>query len=183
MKKILYAVTIALIFLSSCSKTSTLPQAPGNTGGGTTDTITPPPPVVTGLKPQLSGLLYRDNIPTNVSSSYQSELDGFVVRATWKQLQPVAGGPIAPNIIDTAITYARQWNVAHPQQPWHIKIRLYSGALAPDWVKAQFGSVYLKDRVDSLIGSDNQVVKFWAPGFLNAYADLINKMAAKYCRI
>src|ERR1022692_2536080 len=68
------------------------------------------------LKADVSGLLDRGRVPggaVNGSSyavppaAWQGVINGFVVNATWADLQPKAGGPIAShNVIDQAIAAA-----------------------------------------------------------------------------
>lgn len=164
-------VAFILLAITGCSKSANIPI--DNNIGDTT--------IPSGqFKPQLSGVFYRDGIPNNVPADYAAILDGFVVRADWSQLQPEANGDIAPNIIDTAITYVRQWNDSHPQQQWHLKIRVYAGAYSPQWVKDEFGTIMLKGDVIAGEPESALVPKFWESGYLNAFNDLVVKLAAKY---
>jgi hypothetical protein len=123
------------------------------------------------LKPMLRGLLDRKGMPT---SAYFSELDGFVVKVNWSDLQPESFGPIvANNAIDQAIAAVRTTPGASQLQ---LKLRVLGGVEAPEWAKHEGGdpvNVYKGARVFTM-------GRFWTPDYGVAYNDLQEKLAAKY---
>ena len=151
-------------------------------GTCTSDTVTVPPssvvPEDTGpLKPALGGLLDRDGEPP--APYLGVAVHGWVVKAYWKDLQPTAGGPIAANnVIDQAIAAARRLNAANPSLGLGLKLRIYAGIYAPDWAKNLAGGpVNVANPQDQQQGT---VGRFWTDDFGRAYADLEQKLAAKY---
>lgn len=165
---------VVLAVIGALFATSTRPATPTPTPSATS-TPTPNPTPPPGLKPDISGLLDRGNNPngrvggskfTVPSGSWQSAISGFVVSATWADLQPTSNGSIVrPNIIDRAITAAGSTE--------HIKIRIDAGEFAPQWVKNLDGGP-LATRSGLGIGL------WWMPDYEAAYADLQAKLAAIY---
>jgi len=94
------------------------------------------------------------------------------VKVDWKDLQPSPNGPIAENNpIDQAIAAARPLGVG-------LKLRIYAGTAAPDWAKALGGGAV--DVVDPQNKEPGTIPRFWSEDFGKAYADLQQKLAAKY---
>ncbi|HVT75934.1 MAG TPA: hypothetical protein VHD87_02810 [Acidimicrobiales bacterium] len=123
------------------------------------------------VKPMLTGLLDRKGMP---SSAYIPELDGYVVKVNWADLQPTSFGPIAANnAIDKAITAVRTTPGASHLR---LKLRVLGGIYAPAWAKQQGGApvnVYKGKHVFTM-------GRFWTADYGTAYADLQNKLAARY---
>jgi hypothetical protein len=127
------------------------------------------------LKPDVTGLLERGSVPGSAvgGSSYtlpdeawQGVVNGFVVNATWADLQPKQGGPIAShNVIDQAIAAAPSGQ--------HIKLRIWAGEYAPAWAKSL-------DGAPLPTGSGLGIGRWWLPAYETAYADLETKLAALY---
>ena len=127
------------------------------------------------LKPDISGLLDRGAVPgTPVGGSsfnvpdtaWRGVVNGFVVNATWADLQPKEGGPIASNnVIDQAIA-------ATPSNQ-HLKLRIWAGEYAPAWAKNLAGGPLAT-------GSGLGVGLWWSAAYEKAYADLQTKLAALY---
>ncbi len=153
-------LVVPFLFLVGCGGDAAL-------GSGTDD--------LAALKPDIGGLIDRGSgphTPTGGSSfsvppsTWQSVVNGFVVNATWADLQPKKGGPIAShNIIDQAIA-------ATPAHE-HIKLRIWAGEYAPDWAKALDGGPL---PTASGLG----IGPWWKHDYMAAYADLQTKLAALY---
>jgi hypothetical protein len=95
-----------------------------------------------------------------------------VVKVNWKDLQPTPNGPIAENnAIDQAIPAARALGVG-------LKLRIYAGTASPDWAKALGGGPV--SVVDPQNKQPGTIPRFWSEDFGKAYADLQQKLAAKY---
>src|ERR1700730_1190959 len=100
-------------------------------------TPAPPGPAPLALKPILRGLLDRSGTPP---AGFTGSLAGFVVNVHWNDLQPTSGAEIASgNAIDNAITEVRSLN-ATEHHHLGLKIRIFAGVWAPDWVKSLGGS-------------------------------------------
>jgi len=113
------------------------------------------------------GLLDRQGEP---KAGY--ELSGWVVKSSWADLQPAAGGPIAEqNVIDGAIVRARELGMV-------LKLRVYAGDQAPEWAK-QLGGPPLT-LVDPADGGTSTIGRFWTEPFGRAYADFQALLAARY---
>ena len=138
--------------------------------------------VVTGApsppKPAIRGVLDRAREPTML---WQPVINGYVVQASWRDLQPAAGGAIAsPNVIDDAITSVRQLNALKPAGTPRLtlKLRIFAGDEAPEWAKTLDGpSVEVQDPAT---GVPIHVGRFWTPRFDAAYRDLHTKLASRY---
>ncbi|MBV8302596.1 MAG: hypothetical protein JOZ04_00185 [Acidimicrobiia bacterium] len=159
-----------------CQRRGTCPSVP--------DTVLPPAaasPRTTApsgpLKPVLQGLLDRDAQPP--APYVGTDVRGWVVKANWKDLQPSPGAPLAPNnAIDQAVAAVRAVNAAHPGLNMGLKLRVYAGIDAPDWAKSlDGGAVNVVDPQDSAPGT---IGRFWTHDFGLAYADLQQKLAARY---
>jgi len=120
-----------------------------------------------GLKEPIVGLLDRQGEPM---AGYK--LSGWVVKSSWADLQPTAGGPIAEqNDIDDAIVRARELGMV-------LKLRVYTGTEAPEWAKQLGGPpVTLVDPAD---GQTSTIGRFWTEPFGRAYADFQGLLAARY---
>jgi hypothetical protein len=138
----------------------------------------PPTPSPThGLKAPIVGLLDKSGAPSD--PSFDDALAGYVVPVRWADLQPTAGGPIAPNnAIDTAISQVRAHNAANPSHQWVLKLRISAGIDAPDWAKSIGGApVSITSDRPVMTGT---VGRFWLPAYQAAYSDLQTKLAALY---
>ncbi len=80
-------------------------------------------------------------IPTNDPSELQpfaSSFTGIVINVTWAQLQPTPGAVLAEdNPIDQALASVQNYNDLNPDTPLQVKLRVWGGLTAPDWVKSQ----------------------------------------------
>jgi len=134
--------------------------------GGLASGGTPPP-----LKPVIGGVLDRKGMP---AQAQWGAIDAFVVTATWAQLQPTNGGPLATdNPIDQALAAVRA-----PGGPstMKLKLRIPAGINAPEWAKHLGG-----EPVPMVFGNKQVTVgRFWTAAFGQAYQDLQTKLAARY---
>ena len=102
---------------------------------------------------------------------------GYVVDVHWSDLQPAPNGPIvSPNPISEAIAQVRSLNAAGAHLG--LKIRLYAGIYAPDWVKS-IGGPPIEVR-DPSSGESGTIGRFWTEDFGRAYQQLQEKLAALY---
>lgn len=102
---------------------------------------------------------------------------GIVVLATWRQLQPSANAGIAAdNTIDRALDEVRAYNRRNPQRPLGVKLRVWSGIMAPDWAK-QIGGEPIR-----VAHNDKQrtLGRFWSPAYRHAWAHFQEMLAARY---
>jgi hypothetical protein len=113
-----------------------------------------------------------------VSSTYYPILGGFVVTSassdgiSWADLQPTQGGAIVRgNTIDQALTLVRSINAGQTRQ-WTLKLRLFTGELAPSWAKALGGGPI--STGGSTIGA------YWTPAYQQAWQDFHTALAAIY---
>jgi hypothetical protein len=145
--------------------TATSAEVPAAPGAPRQPPTTAAPP--DGLKEPIVGLLDRQGEP---KAGY--ELSGWVVKSSWADLQPTAGGPIAEqNEIDDAIVRARELGMV-------LKLRVYTGTEAPEWAKQLGGPpVPLVDPAD---GQTITIGRFWTEPFGRAYADFQGLLAARY---
>lgn len=172
-------VAALLLRPSGCRTAGCRPAARPSTGGPVASISpgsTPPP---TALKAPLQGLLDRDSAPP---PEFQGVVRGWVVQALWSDLQPTAGGPIAPdNAIDRAIAEVRRLNAAGSRAPLALKLRVYAGPEAPQWAKELGGApVAITNPQGNQAAQGALVGRFWTPEYGRAYADLQAKLAAKY---
>lgn len=89
-----------------------------------------------------------------------------IANARWADLQPTAGGPIAPgNVIDKAIA-----------KGFPFVVRLFFGRYSPAWALG-LGKVHVYDPTD---GVEADVVRWWEADVQAAQKDLVLKLAAQY---
>jgi len=152
---------------SSVAPTTSPTSADGPAGPGTSRRPLTTAAPTEGMKEPIVGLLDRQGEP---KAGY--ELSGWVVKSSWADLQPTAGGPIAEqNDIDDAIVRARELGMV-------LKLRVYTGTQAPEWAKQLGGPpVPLVDPAD---GQTTTIGRFWTEPFGRAYADFQGLLAARY---
>ena len=126
------------------------------------------------VKPPIKGLLDRNRMPPAALHPY---FGGFVVNAYWKELQPSFDGLLADNnVIDQAIRQIRQTPSANHMK---LKIRIFSGQYAPEWVKnLGEGPVYVGDKYDG-VGA-KAVPRWWEDEYQAKYASLLEQLSARY---
>jgi hypothetical protein len=137
-----------------------------------------PSPAELDLKPLLRGLIDRDGLPP---SSYVKSLAGYVVNVDWSELQPTSGAAIAPNNpIDLAIAQVRALNAADHTN-LGLKLRIYAGVSAPNWVKSLGGPPIPVTNPQG--GQTGTIGRFWTDAFGQAYDQLETLLAAKYDQV
>jgi hypothetical protein len=125
------------------------------------------------VKPEISGLLDRNGAPAVSLAPY---MGGWVVEATWAELQPDSGATIAPdNPIDQAIALIHS-NPAYAKM--HLRVRIMAGIDSPSWVEAMSGGPVYVYNDQSGVGGD--VPRFWTAPVEQAYANLQALLAARY---
>jgi hypothetical protein len=102
---------------------------------------------------------------------------GIVIVASWRQLQPEAGAALADDTaIDQALRDVRAYNVEHPERPLGVRLRVWSGFMAPPWAMSLGG---LPVAV-SHNGKQRLLGRFWSDGYREAWADFQSLLAARY---
>lgn len=171
------AAVAAAAVLAGCGGSSNPFPTPTQTASPTTASPSASP-ATQDLKPVLRGLLDRNGAPP---PTYLGSLAGYVVNADWSQLQPTAPGAIAAdNPIDEAITQVRTLN-ATDHTHLGLKIRIFAGVDAPDWVKSLGGSPITLTNPQG--GQTGTIGRFWSDAFGQAYDQLETLLAAKYDRV
>jgi hypothetical protein len=142
-------------------------SAPGGSSG----------PVTGDVKPLIRGLIDRQGEP---NKNMLDVVHAYVVKVNWADLQPEANGPIATdNAIDKAIARVRESD--YKQVGMALKLRVFAGVNAPDWVKDLGGTPiqYTNTQEGGSIGGGT-IGRFWNTASQQAYAQLQQKLAAKY---
>ena len=130
-----------------------------------------------GVKPVIRGLVDRQGEPPQ---DMLSVVHAYVVKVNWADLQPTPFGPIArDNAIDKAIARVRQPDYAAVGMA--LKLRVFAGIGAPEWVKSLGGTPipYTNNQAGASIAGGT-IGRFWTADFGKAYDDLQPKLAAKY---
>lgn len=129
------------------------------------------------VKPVIRGLIDRQGAPPKQELS---AVHAYVVKVNWADLQPTPFGPIAANnAIDQALARVRQPDFAALGMA--LKLRVFAGIGAPEWAKTLDGpAVPYVDNQPGASVSGGTIGRFWTANFGRAYADLQNKLAAKY---
>ena len=109
-------------------------------------------------------------------------VDATLVFAEWADLQPEKFGSIQDeNVVDRALIAIREWNRKNPTDTVRLRLRMFSGIYAPDWVMKHAGSVMVDYRKKQ---SARAVVRatpqFWTSAYQEAWSDFQKKMAARY---
>lgn len=121
-----------------------------------------------GIKPYVAGAINREG-PAATSTDV---VDDFVIKVAWKDIQSDIGAPINPGVLDEALEDAGNGR--------RVRLRFLAGADTPAAIKQKVGTVTLTDSVD-----DNPATafpKWWSPTYQQAYADVMQQLAARYDR-
>jgi hypothetical protein len=142
------------------------------------------------LKPALQGLIDMGNIafgsvddgtpPTNTLADIAAYPPGtfsaYVLNVSWWQLQSAATS-LDTTVIDQALAAVRTYN-ASVSVPIRVKLRVWTGANAPDWAKNLGGAPITVIRNSS--GLPITIGRFWSAAYRQAIASLQSQLAAKY---
>jgi hypothetical protein len=200
----------AIVASCGSSSQSSLFLAPSPTASPTPALTASPTPTVTPLTPMPSamptkgpmhGLLDLGNIsfytkpspsaiPTNDPSELQpfaSSFTGIVINVTWAQLQPLPGEALADNNpIDQGLAAVQSYNSMNPGTPLQVKLRVWGGLTAPEWVKAQAVCGTATGPIDVEYNDQNgnletgSVGAWWTPTYISEWRSLQALLAEKY---
>lgn len=109
-------------------------------------------------------------------------------------LMSVGTTGIWPSIVDVRVVYLN-WSDLEPS-PRHfrfgkigdiaarahregdsVRLRIFAGRGAPDWVKRRYGTVHVHDPID---GIDADVPRWWVRGYMRIYGRLQARLAARF---
>ena len=108
---------------------------------------------------------------------------GIVFNGTWNEMQPDEGGPLVSDRLDKALRKVRKYNLAHPDAPLGVKLRVYSGNQAPPWAKALDGGpiTILRNEQGCHTGNcEITIGKVWDPVYIAAWRAFQALLAARY---
>lgn len=94
----------------------------------------------------------------------------FVIRAYWNQLQPTGTNELVTTAIDSGLAEAQA-------QGAQVRLRVFAGQYAPDWVKNSAGSMPWEEPTN---GTTFTVPRFWRPEVRDAWNNLMTKLSQKY---
>lgn len=109
-------------------------------------------------------------------------LQGIVILASWRSLVPTATSGLADNNeIDQGLEAVRKYNQDNPKTPLAVKIRVWGGFWAPDWVmEASGGKVPVVHTNGQGKSKDRNLGHVWNDAYHKAWAHLQELLAAKY---
>lgn len=110
---------------------------------------------------------------------------GIVINAAWHLIQPAAGGAPDFSSIDDALAQIRAYNVANPAAPLGVKLRVYAGNSAPEWVRQRSGGSLTVQRNPAGCQAQScpiTIGRYWTPEFIAAWRTLQGLLAARYDR-
>jgi hypothetical protein len=109
---------------------------------------------------------------------------GIVFNGTWWEMQPKQGsGHLKTRRLGDALNQVRQYNLAHPDAPLGMKLRIYSGNQAPEWAKELAGGpITIKRNEQGCHQKDCKITigKVWDPSYIAAWRQFQALLAAKY---
>jgi T5SS/PEP-CTERM-associated repeat protein len=114
-------------------------------------------------------------------AQYATSFSEIVLNVTWAQLQ-TAQGSLDTSFIDNAIQQVNQFNSTY-HTDLGIKLRVWGGFTAPDWVKEINGApitVTGQNAVDPGSYAPQTIGRFWTADYINAWQTLQNALATKY---
>jgi len=128
----------------------------------------------TDLKQPLSGLVCRDfdriDVAGGADDAMMKITNGVIIQLYWKDIQTKENGEIIRgNRVDQAIDWVRKFKAKYGVDI-PIKIRLYCGAFSPDWLLSKGSFTLMEERMP----------KYWETYYINAFADVQQKLAAIY---
>lgn len=149
-------------------------------------------PSAEAARPRLCGLVLMGDIAFHRSDSGSAEttlapLDtvpeglfgGIVINLAWSQVEP-APGQFDTRALDRALDALRDWNRLHPAHPLAARLRVWSGANAPVWVKHLAGAPLPIARGG--VAPAITLPHFWDPAVRGAWRAMMARLAARYDR-
>lgn len=135
-------------------------------------------------KPKLAGVGLRRFNWLNTSNpdwDFIRVVDNYVINV---RLQDVSKGPGDNDwtAIDTVLTFADR--AKKKGIDLHFKLRFATGIFAPQWMKDKYGKFLLPGKMFEdagwTEGADPNCVKWWDEGYLDAWAQFMSEVAARY---
>jgi hypothetical protein len=125
-----------------------------------------------------------DSEPENSTADVSSKkglLQGIVIIATWRSLQPTADGLAENNEIDRGLAAVRQYNAANPDAPLAAKLRVFGGYYAPTWAMDESGGQIHVIHTNIANRSSPRILgHVWSQAYRTRWAKLQQLLAAKY---
>ena len=100
-----------------------------------------------------------------------------VINVAWWQLQPTRNA-LDTSVIQDALNAVRAYNSGHGRHPLRVKLRVWPGPSAPDWVKRLDGDPVTVIRNST--GGRITIGRFWAPSYRRVWRDLQSRLASLY---
>lgn len=144
---------------------------------------------VAAPKPPLRGLLSmgafkftgNDSDPVNSLDAIEAKepgiFGGIVILGSWREMQTAPNAGItADNGVDKGLALVREYNRKHPDHPLGVKLRIWSGRLAPDWAKQIGGPMIhvVHNKKEHTVG------RFWSPEYRARWRHFQQLLAEKY---
>jgi len=109
-------------------------------------------------------------------------LQGIVILASWRSLEPTATSGLADNNeLDQGLAAVRKYNQDNPKAPLAVKIRVWGGFWAPDWVMEDSGGKIAVVHTNGQGKSkDRTLGHVWDDRYRLHWAHLQELLAAKY---
>jgi hypothetical protein len=109
-------------------------------------------------------------------------LQGVVILASWRSLQPTADSGLAPNNeIDQGHAAVQAYTAQHPDAPLAVKLRVWGGSWAPQWViDASGGPVNVMHTNINNVTEPRTFGHVWTDSYRASWAHLQELLAAKY---
>jgi hypothetical protein len=123
--------------------------------------------------------------PDNSSDTVRQKaglLQGIVILASWRSLEPSPTSGLADNNeIDQGLSNVRKYNQDYPNAPLAVKIRVWGGFWAPDWViEDSGGKIPLVHTNFRGVAKDRTLGHVWDDRYHLRWAHLQQLLAAKY---
>ena len=115
-------------------------------------------------------------------NNYPGSFSEMVLNVTWNQLQSTQGGPINFSPIDSALATVAQYNAQHGAS-LGVKLRVWGGFTAPDWVKNIDGpalTIIGESIVDPTVVAPQTIGRWWTADYVDAWNSLQNALANRY---
>jgi len=145
------------------------------------------------VKPPLRGLIsmgaykFRQEYgePDNSLDTVRKKpelLQGIVILATWRSLEKSATSGLSENNeIDQGLAEVRKYNSEHPTAPLAVKLRVWGGFFAPDWVIEESGGpINVIDTNFRNVERPRVLGHVWSDAYRKEWAHLQELLAAKY---